>query len=47
MCTRVLYTGQLNTVITGRSMDWNEDLSSDLWAFPVAYNEPRRAAKPR
>ncbi len=34
MCTRVLYTGQLNTVITGRSMDWNEDLSSDLWAFP-------------
>lgn len=34
MCTRVLYTGQQNTVITGRSMDWNEDLSSDLWACP-------------
>lgn len=34
MCTRVLFTGEQNTVITGRGMDWNEDLSSDLWSFP-------------
>jgi len=34
MCTRMLFTGEQNTVITARSMDWNEDLLSDLWAFP-------------
>lgn len=33
-CTRVLYTGSENTVITGRSMDWKEDMHSNLWAFP-------------
>ena len=33
-CTRVLYVGSDGTVITGRSMDWEEDLHSDLWVFP-------------
>lgn len=33
-CTRILYTGEDNTVITGRSMDWKEDMQSNLWAFP-------------
>lgn len=33
-CTRVVYTGLDNTVITGRSMDWEEDTGTDLWAFP-------------
>ncbi|MFA6916114.1 MAG: linear amide C-N hydrolase [Parachlamydiales bacterium] len=33
-CTRVLYTGDENTVITGRSMDWTEDMYSDIWVFP-------------
>lgn len=33
-CTRALYVGDDGTVITGRSMDWAEDLKSDLWAFP-------------
>lgn len=33
-CTRVLYSGQDSTVITGRSMDWMEDMHSDLWLFP-------------
>ena len=33
-CTRVLYTGADNTVITGRSMDWKEDMQSNLWVFP-------------
>jgi penicillin V acylase-like amidase (Ntn superfamily) len=33
-CTRVLYTAADGTVITGRSMDWAEDMRSNLWAFP-------------
>jgi choloylglycine hydrolase len=33
-CTRVLYTAADGTVITGRSMDWSEDMRSNLWAFP-------------
>lgn len=33
-CTRALYVGADGTVITGRSMDWKEDLHTDLWVFP-------------
>lgn len=33
-CTRALYSGSDNTVITGRSMDWMQDMQTDLWAFP-------------
>lgn len=33
-CTRTLFVGSDGVVITGRSMDWMEDLHSDLWAFP-------------
>lgn len=33
-CTRTLFVGSDGVVITGRSMDWMEDLLSDLWAFP-------------
>lgn len=33
-CTRALFVGSDGVVITGRSMDWMEDLHSDLWAFP-------------
>jgi len=33
-CTRVLYTGTENTVITGRSMDWAQDMGTNLWLFP-------------
>lgn len=33
-CTRVVYLGQNNTVITGRSMDWAEDMHTNLWVFP-------------
>lgn len=35
MCTRALYLGDNNLVITGRSMDWGEDMYSDLWIFPT------------
>jgi len=33
-CTRILYSGSDNTVITGRSMDWMKDNSPNLWAMP-------------
>lgn len=34
-CSRFTYTATDNTVITGRSMDWVEDIKTDLWAFPA------------
>ena len=33
-CTRAVYLGPEDTIITVRSMDWKTDLGSDLWAFP-------------
>ncbi len=33
-CTRVLFSGLDDIVITARSMDWAEDMHSDLWIFP-------------
>lgn len=33
-CTRVVYHGTNNLVITARSMDWKEDSMSNLWIFP-------------
>lgn len=33
-CTRALYVGNDNTVLTGRSMDWAEDMQTNLWVFP-------------
>lgn len=35
MCTRTLYIGDDNTVITGRNMDWKEDMLSNLWLLPA------------
>ena len=34
-CTRSLYVGDDGTVITGRNMDWKEDLASNLYIFPA------------
>ncbi len=34
MCTRAVYTGPEQTVLTGRTMDWKEDPQSKLWVFP-------------
>jgi choloylglycine hydrolase len=34
-CTRAVYLGSDGVVITGRSMDWSEDMFSNLWAFPA------------
>lgn len=33
-CTRVVYLGSNGDVITARSMDWAEDVMTDLWIFP-------------
>ncbi|MGL5783943.1 MAG: linear amide C-N hydrolase [Alphaproteobacteria bacterium] len=33
-CTRALFTGSDNVVITGRSMDWNEYMGSEIWVLP-------------
>ncbi len=34
-CTRTLYVGDDGTVITGRNMDWKEDMDSDIWILPA------------
>jgi penicillin V acylase-like amidase (Ntn superfamily) len=33
-CTRVVYQGPNNTILTARSMDWKEDIFTNLWIFP-------------
>jgi penicillin V acylase-like amidase (Ntn superfamily) len=33
-CTRAVYLGPQDTIITVRSMDWETDLGTNLWAFP-------------
>ena len=42
-CTRTLYVGQDNTVITGRNMDWSEDMGSNLWVFPAGIHRDGNA----
>src|SRR5262245_35420782 len=34
-CTRTLFVGDDGLVLTGRNMDWVEDMGSNLWAFPA------------
>ncbi|RKP53509.1 linear amide C-N hydrolase [Pararobbsia silviterrae] len=34
-CTRALYAGADGQIITGRTMDWSEDMMSNLWVFPA------------
>ncbi|MFV0467816.1 MAG: linear amide C-N hydrolase [Dysgonomonas sp.] len=33
-CTRVVYKGPENIVITARSMDWKSEIDANLWVFP-------------
>ncbi len=33
-CTRALYIAKDGTVIVGRSMDWGEDMMSNMWVLP-------------
>lgn len=34
MCTRLLYQGPEDRVLTARSMDWKTDVGTNLWVFP-------------
>ncbi|MFA5960991.1 MAG: linear amide C-N hydrolase [Tatlockia sp.] len=34
-CTRAVYSGMDNLIITGRSMDWMENMHSSLWIMPA------------
>ncbi len=34
MCTRVVYLGTGDRIVTGRSMDWKLEIGTNLWAFP-------------
>lgn len=33
-CTRAVYLGPANMVVTGRTMDWKEDIQSNIYLFP-------------
>lgn len=33
-CTRVVYKGPNNNVITARSMDWKDEIDANIWIFP-------------
>ena len=33
-CSRVVYKGPENTIITARSMDWKDEIDPNLWIFP-------------
>lgn len=33
-CTRAVYLGPDNMVVTGRTMDWKEDIKSNIYLFP-------------
>ncbi|WP_339907442.1 linear amide C-N hydrolase [Symmachiella dynata] len=33
-CTRALYFGKQAQTVTGRTMDWSEDMHSNMWIFP-------------
>lgn len=34
-CSRFMYASSEKNVVIGRSMDWLEDIKTDLWAFPA------------
>lgn len=33
-CTRALYLGKDGQTVTGRTMDWSEDMQTNMWVFP-------------
>lgn len=43
MCTRVVYLGAEDRVVTGRSMDWKYEIGTNLWAFPRGMHRQGRA----
>ncbi len=43
MCTRLVYLGNGDRVLTGRSMDWNEDIGTNIWVLPRGIERDGRA----
>ncbi len=37
-CTRAVYFGKQGQTVTGRTMDWVEDMHTNLWVFPRGMN---------
>jgi penicillin V acylase-like amidase (Ntn superfamily) len=37
-CTRAVYFGKEGQTVTGRTMDWLEDMQTNLWIFPRGMN---------
>ncbi len=44
-CTRVVYLGANDDVITARSMDWKEDVATNLWVFPRGMQRDGQAGR--
>ena len=45
MCTRALYVSDDNLVLTGRNMDWKEDMATNLYLFPAGIERNGSAGK--
>lgn len=45
MCTRFIFAADKDTVITGRNMDWREDMRTNLWALPRGIERVGAAGK--
>jgi penicillin V acylase-like amidase (Ntn superfamily) len=44
-CTRALFVAKDGTVIVGRSMDWGEDMHSNMWVLPRGMKRDGRGGK--
>ncbi|WP_347069020.1 linear amide C-N hydrolase [Flavobacterium sp. WV_118_3] len=44
-CTRLVYKGPNNTIITARSMDWKDEIPANLWIFPRGMERNGEAGK--
>ncbi len=44
-CTRFVYHGTNNQVMTARSMDWKVDVATNLWIFPRGMKRSGEAGK--
>jgi penicillin V acylase-like amidase (Ntn superfamily) len=44
-CTRAVYLGPNDDVITARSMDWNADIGTNLWIFPKGMERSGEAGR--
>lgn len=44
-CTRALYVAKDGSVIVGRSMDWGEDMASNMWVLPRGMKRDGRGGK--